>query len=142
LSRAAWWAWQSDPFRQLQDLYGRLRDENPDSLPSWQTAAMSGAAKAFPNPDASARILAVIALIGYGPSPAFEEIIGGLHRAQEVATHVGVPDPALHVPSAAAALGRQGLCPNPAAFAERILAAMEVSAETREGNGYFADHAE
>lgn len=141
LSRASWWAWQGDPFGQLEDLYGRLRDENPDSLPSWQMAAMLGAAKAFQNPDASARTLAVIALIGYGPSPDFEEIIGGLRRAREVADHVGVPDPALQVPSAAGGLGRKGLCANPAAFAEQILAAMEISADAQE-NGNIVIPAE
>lgn len=125
LTRAAWWAWHEQPFGLLMELYASVRESKPESLPSWQSSAMTGVGKLSTDPDTSAKLLALAALIGYGLPVADEEVLEGMRRARGVSAELGLPDPGLQVPAAVAELARMGLCDEPDDLANRILAGME-----------------
>ena len=125
-SRAAWWAWQRDALRSLLTLYSRIRDSRPEGLPDWQFAAMFGVARAFRPVDAAAKLLAVLALIGYGPTATDAEILDGVRRARRVATELTLPDPAAQLPAAAVELARMVMCRDPEKLVDRILVALDA----------------
>lgn len=125
LTRPAWWAWEADPIAVLLELYARVKEAEPDSLPHWQGSAMAGIGRISSDPDTSARHLALVALIGYETPASDEDIFQGLRRARAVAAELGIPDPALQVPAAAVELRKSGLCDDPSDLTDRLLLALE-----------------
>lgn len=125
LTRAAWWAWEANPLALLLELYVRVKKAQPDSLPIWQGSAMAGIGRLSSDPDTSARLLALVSLIGYGLPASDEDILQGLRRARAVAAELGIPDPALQVPAAAVELSKTGLCDDPSDLTDRVLLALD-----------------
>ncbi|TDK23504.1 DUF4365 domain-containing protein [Arthrobacter crusticola] len=121
LTRAAWWVWQMNPLEILLKLYSRVREARPGSLSDWQLSAMTGIGRLSTHPETSAKLLALVALIGFGLSSSDSEILDGIRRAKAVAAESNFPDPTLQIPAAAVELARMGLCDEPIELAARIL---------------------
>lgn len=112
LSRASWWAWQPTPLQDLMTIYQQVGESNPDALPNWRYAAMVGAARAFKPEDLGAKILAAIALLGYGGVPSVDTATSGILTARVVATELGLPDPVAQLAAAVTTLARSGQMPH------------------------------
>ncbi|MGX1612373.1 DUF4365 domain-containing protein [Micromonospora chalcea] len=126
LSRASWWAWQTTPIQDLVALYQQIAANNPDSLPDWQHAAMIGAGRAFKPTDNAVKILAALALLGFGDRPAADTAAAGVRRARRVAEELGLPDPVAQLPAAASTLARYHEMPeDPEQFVGAILAHLQ-----------------
>ncbi|GLI02931.1 DUF4365 domain-containing protein [Phytohabitans aurantiacus] len=123
LSRASWWAWQTAPIQDLMALYQKIAFNNPDSLPDWQQAAMIGAARAFKPADTAIKVLAAVALLGFGNETSTDTAAAGIRRARRVAEELGLPDPVGQLPAAASTLVRYRHTPeDPEQIVSAILA--------------------
>lgn len=113
LSRASWWAWQTNPIQDLLTLYAHVASHNPKTLSDWQHAAMIGAGRAFRPTEVAAKILAALALLGFEGEPTTADAVEGFRRARRVASELGLADPLSQLPSAAATLAASGRCSRP-----------------------------
>ncbi len=140
LSRGSFWIWTDDALTLLLAVYEGAREHAAENLAGWQFAAMYGAASNR-EPEAAASLLAVLALLAFGGEPTDEERADSLRRARQVATELGVPDPAGGLLSAAALLVKGGVVDDAAELVRRVLAIVEddvdFPADDRESNGHL-----
>ena len=128
ISRPSFWLWNDRALSVLKVIYRHARVAAPESLVEWQVAAMHGAAGA-PQPQAAAAVLAILALVGFGDQPDDQERANALRRARQVATYLGLPDPAGGLPRAAGILADGGECDDPDALVKRLLELVEDADE-------------
>ena len=124
LSRGSFWIWTDNALTLLMAIYAGAREQADETLTGWQFAAMYGAASNR-EPEAAASLLATLALIAFGGEPTDEERADSLRRARQVATELGVPDPAGGLPSAAALLAEGGAVDDAPDLVRRVLAILE-----------------
>ncbi|MBM2620494.1 DUF4365 domain-containing protein [Actinoplanes sp. LDG1-06] len=121
LSRPSWWAWQTQPIRDLLVFYKVVGQNDPDSLSEWQYAAMVGAARSLQVPEVASKLLAYIGLVGFGNGIDAEVAVEGLKQARRVAVDSGLPDPVLQVPAAIGTMATAGGIERPVELTEYIL---------------------
>lgn len=105
LTRPAWWAEQGsiDPWLVVR---GIVRELSPKSVAVWQARTMQGLALALiEQPEEAARILALIAVLGYQDAPDVTDARQGLAIAESIATSSALPNPRDFVVQATATLG-------------------------------------
>ncbi|UFN44549.1 DUF4365 domain-containing protein [Nocardioides okcheonensis] len=140
LSRGSFWIWTDNALTLLMAIYAGAREQAEETLMGWQSAAMYGAASNR-EPEAAASLLAILALVAFGGEPTDEERADSLRRARQVATELGVPDPAGGLPSAAALLAEGGAVDDAPDLVRRVLAILEevdLSADDRDSDSRLA----
>jgi len=127
LTRASWWAWQSQPYAELLGIYKGVAAHRSEALPAWQAAAMEGIGAAFHGRnELAAAMVGTIAILGFGADPPVDDVRAGYDRAQEVARRLKLPDPLTQAPVAVRILGELGLLPDPDGFLRRLLRSPEA----------------
>lgn len=114
IARPSWWAWQQDPVAQLFAIYRAVADADPQHLPAWQSAAMTGAARSQATEQEVRDLLARLVLLGTGSDvrhePSLEDLLMGCRNARRVAATLdGVGDPLLGLPAAQVRLFENGI---------------------------------
>lgn len=126
LSRPSWWAWQVTPMIDLVRFYGKVQENNPESLPEWQNYVFAGIAKAYAGADPACRVLANVALMGFGGVFSMDVVVAGIKRARAIAKELGLSDPLLQIPAAVGTLSTVGHIPNLDVLADTILGHFDV----------------
>jgi hypothetical protein len=129
LSRASWWAWQATPIDDLLELYRLVGDRRPEALAEWQFAAMIGAAQAFRGDNSASKMLAALALLGFGDAPPLADVVTGCRNAQRAASQFELSDPLAQLPAAASSLAREGRCMDPEVLVAGLSAALMEAEE-------------
>jgi hypothetical protein len=127
LSRPSWWAWQHEPFNDWRVIAREVNTNRPEAFGEWQYAAMLGVSRAYVDPNYAAAMLASLALLGAGGGGSAEDAAEGCARAGDVATSRGIPDPLIHVPAIAGAMGRLGWIEDAEQFAQDVLSLYEAN---------------
>lgn len=115
IARPSWWAWQQDSIAQIFALYRAVADADPQHLPAWQSAAMTGAARSQATEQEVRDLLARLILLGTGSDaqrePPLEDLLTGCRNARHVASNLddSVGDPVLGLPAAQVRLLENGI---------------------------------
>lgn len=109
LLRAAWWQHEPNSVDDYIHILQAAPEEHRSHLVEWQAMAMIGIAEANSiDPNKAALSLALLAALGFGPSPAVVEVEQGLLVAEDRAKQIGVPSPRLYLASVISDLAGRG----------------------------------
>lgn len=93
LTRPAWWSDNDDALSKTITLLRMSAAERPDAGPTWQFAAMLGAARTYGPPEYAAKCLAIMALIGFKVDMTKEDLLVSVRNAREAAKQSRKGDP-------------------------------------------------
>lgn len=127
LTRPSWWSWQKDAYGDWDAILQAVDRNRPEARTLWQQAAMIGVSRTYQDSNYSAAMLAVIALIGLRDKAAVDDAVEGIRIARSLRTERDLPDPALHLATAARALVRKGQLTNPQSLIESVLATLAAN---------------